>query len=260
MVSVTRARLVVSALGLGIVLSSCGSLQESAPDHFDYTLPKLFYDEHDALIVQKMQDLTWWPAGDRPGRLVPDMVCAGSAALATDCCAASALPEAEDCTKVPLACDLQTNRCALLSDLTWPLPPPAQPPKPINLVADIPSFRTIQGRIVASTTLTSLATAVYYTGARPPVRTASLYIGPQSMTSPSSQGAAYLASVSLDPGTTTIVPGPAGQQAFSSFASDYQVPFRILLTAQLVILHSDTPIPSDTSVSFVVTGQARAWY
>jgi hypothetical protein len=231
----TFVRVMASVFCLGQCVAGCGRLGEETPDHLDFALPKSL----SFTVRSNQQPLP--PTG------IPNVVCAGPEALIADCCSPPAPAPSVDCQIYPLGCDPVDNFCAMIFDVEQSVD--------VRLM-DVQEIAAVQGRIFSSVSLISLTTEIS-DAYELPIRSASLFVAPVDASGTASPGALFLASVSLKPGENPIVLDAAGQQAFSSFATDYETPFSIVLSAQLVI-KGDT-FPSG-SVGVTVTGQAEALY
>jgi hypothetical protein len=228
--------LVVSCLGQ--VLAGCGAWEENTPDHLDFALPTFNFT-----VSSSSQQWRMAPPGG-----IPNKVCAGPLALATDCCSSPLASPPIDCQQYPVACNPDDNYCALIFDM--------EDSRDVDLIAEVPDIAAAQGRVFSCVSLLSLTTTVTDIGELP-IRSASLYIGPEDSGSSSSPGTALLSPISLMAGPNVVVPEADAQQAFSNFARNYQAPFSLLLSAYLVITGSASPTGAG---NFTVTGKARAYY
>lgn len=227
-----RAILVVSCLGQ--IVAGCDG--ENTPDHLDFSLPTFKFTVSSA----SQQWRTAPPSG------IPNKICAGPEAIATDCCSLPLASPPIDCQQYPVACNLDDNYCALVFDV--------EDSVDVDLATDVTEIAAVQGRVFASVSLLSLSTRV--TGELP-IRSANLYIGPQGCGSASNPAAVLLSPLSLTTGTDVFEPDAAAQQAFSGLAKSYQARFSLVLSAHLVITGATSPTGT---VNFEVTGKARADY
>jgi hypothetical protein len=221
-------------LCLGQLSAGCSSWDEDTPDHLDFALPTITW-------AISTDDPQWRKA---PGSDVaaPGFVCSGPEALATDCCAPPF-----DCQKYPFACDPVTNFCALTFDVDIT--------RTVEL-ARVPAIAAVRGRVFARVALVDLGTSVLQSGDLP-VRSANLFIGPQDLATPSDPSATLLAEVKLVPDQQTVSPDAPALQAFSSFASEYQNPFSLLLSLHVVADNRTNPVGE---FHLAVSGHARAYY
>jgi hypothetical protein len=178
---------------------------------------------------------------------IADMVCAGPAALGTDCCAPPDPSLNADCQTFPIACDPESSRCATIFDV-----PSIQS---VDLMTT--ALAGVQGRVLSFVELVSLSTT--YASAVPalPIRAASLYVGPLSMVSPASPGATYVGQVSLQSSPDSVQLGVDAEQAFSAFATDYPSAFQFLLSVHVQVPAGSVPTGKET---FPVSGRATAYY
>jgi hypothetical protein len=223
---------------LGQVLGGCGALTEDTPDHADFALPTFRFT-----VSSESQQWRHPPPVE-----IPNGVCAGPLAIATDCCSPPLALQAIDCQQYPLACNPADNTCALIFDMVDSVD--------VDLASQVPAIAAVQGRIFSSVSLLGLTTKVTDL-AELPILSAALYVAPADSGSPASPGANLLAPVSLAAAPNVIVPDEAAQRAFATFAANYQTPFSLLLSAHLVIAGDAVPTGS---VNFDVSGQARGFY
>jgi hypothetical protein len=220
---------------LGQLLAGCG---QNTSDRLDFALPTLDFEFS--------SESTQWRQA--PPTAVPNMVCAGPQALATDCCSPPAILSAVDCQQYPIACDPLSNFCALTFDM--------EVTKKVDLVADGTEVGAVDGRVFTRVSLLTLSTSVGDTDDLP-IRGANLYIGPGDAGSSSSPAATLLAPVSLTLGTTLVAPSAEAQQAFSGLARDYRTPFSLWLAGHFVISNGSAPAGT---VTFSVKARAEAVY
>ena len=231
----TCARTMVFVVCLGQIVAGCG---QNTPDRLIFALPTLNFEFS--------SESTQWRQA--PPTAVPNMVCAGPQALATDCCSPPATLPTVDCQQYPVACDPLSNFCALTFDM--------EVVTKVDLVADVAEVAAVDGRVFTRVSLVSLSTSVSDLDDLP-IRGANLYIGPGNAGGASSQAATLLAPVSLTLGTTLVTLSAEAQQAFSDFAQDYRTPFSLWLDAHFVIPNGSTPVGTDT---FRVNARAEAVY
>lgn len=220
---------------LGQLLAGCG---QNTPDRLDFALPTLNFEFS--------SESTQWRQA--PPAAVPNMVCSGPQALATDCCSPPATLPAADCQQYPIACDPLSNFCALTFDM--------EVTKKVDLVAGVDEVGAVDGRVFTRVSLLTLSTSVGDTDDLP-IRGANLYIGPGDAGSSSSPAATLLAPVSLTLGTTLVAPSAEAQQAFSGLARDYRTPFSLWLAGHFVIPNGSAPAGT---VTFSVKARAEAVY
>jgi hypothetical protein len=216
---------------LGQLLAGCG---QNTSDRLDFALPSLNFEFS--------SESTQWRQA--PPTAVPNMVCAGPQALATDCCS----PPTADCQQYPVACDPLSNFCALTFDM--------EVTTKVDLVKDGTEVGDADGRVFTRVSLLTLSTSVGDTDDLP-IRGANLYIGPGDAGSSSSPAATLLAPVSLTLGTTLVAPSAEAQQAFSGLARDYRTPFSLWLAGHFVIPNGSSPAGT---VTFSVKARAEAVY
>jgi hypothetical protein len=236
----TLVRAMASVLCLSQCLIGCGSLGENTPDRLDFDLPLLTPTFGVSSNNQR------WPRMPPGG--IPDLVCAGPEALTTNCCSPPAPIQAIDCQIYPLSCDSSDNTCAMVFDLEQSVD--------VDL-AKVREVAAVAGRVFSSVSLVSLTTVVTDAKELSILRAASLCVAPEDATSSSAPGAASLAPVDLAPGTKVVVPDALAQAAFSGFATNYETPFSILLSAHLVIKSNST---TTGAVGFTVAARAEARY
>ena len=236
MSSSTCGRTLVFVACLGQVCVGCA---ENTPDHLDFALRTARFEVSSGNAQWRQV-----PAGT----LVPNVVCAGPQALITDCCSPPPPAVPIDCQQVPLACDPADNFCALTFDMEQELD--------VNLIADVAAVAAVDGRVFSNVSLLWLGVTV--TGLdQLPLRNANLYIGSAGMGSSSNPAAKLLAPVDLVPGQSMLALDAAAQQAFSSFARDYRMPFALLLSVHVVVRNGTTPTGK---VTIAVDGRAEALY
>ena len=237
----TSVRAMASVFCLGQCLTGCGSLGENTPDRLDFDLPL-----PTPTFAVSSNSALWRQA---PPVGIPDLVCAGPEALTTDCCSPPAPAKSIDCQIYPMRCDPSDNYCAMVYDLEQSID--------VDLTT-VPEIAAVQGRIFSSVSVVSLTTVVTDLNELPVLQSASLYVAPEDAGSSSAPGASFLAPVELAPGENVVVPDALAQAAFSSFATNYETRFSILLSAHLVIKNNNSV--STGSVGFSVTGHAEARY
>jgi hypothetical protein len=237
----TFVRAMASVLCLSQCLIGCGSLGENTPDRLDFDLPLLT-----PTFAVPSANQRWPPM---PPGGIPDLVCAGPEALTTNCCSPPAPAQAIDCQIYPLSCDSSDNTCAMVFDF--------EQSADVDLTK-VREVAAVAGRIFSSVSLVSLTTVVTDKNELPVLRTASLFVAPEDATSSTTPGAAYLAPVDLlAPGAQVVVPDALAQAAFSGYATNYETPFSILLSAHMVLKHNSA---TTGAVGFTVAARSEARY
>jgi hypothetical protein len=232
----TCARTMGFVVGLGQVVAACG---QNTPDRLGFALPT-------SSFVISSKNSAWRQVPDTV--LIPNMVCGGPQALATDCCAPPFPIPSIDCEQYPVACDPTSNFCALTFDV--------EVGTKVDLVAQVPEVGAVDGRVFTSVSLLSLSTSASNLGALP-IRSANLYIAPGDVGGSSNPAAVLLSRVELTEGATPATPTPEGRQAFAALARDYRAPFSLWLSAHLVVPNGSTP---SGTVTFTAHAQAEAVY
>jgi hypothetical protein len=232
----TCARTMGFVVGLGQVVAACG---QNTPDRLSFALPT-------SSFVLSSDSPAWRQVPDTVS--IPNMVCGGPQALATDCCAPPNPIPSIDCEQYPVACDPTTNFCALTFDM--------EVGTEVDLVARVAEVGAVEGRIFASVSLLSLSTSASNVPALP-IRSANLYIAPGDVSGSSNPAAVLLSRVELTAGSTPATPTPEGRQAFAALARDYRAPFSLWLSAHLVVPNGSTP---SGTVTFTVDAHAEARY
>jgi hypothetical protein len=220
----------------GLSVAACG---QNTPDRLPFALPT------SSLEISSRN--AQWRAAPATG-VIPNMVCGGPQALATDCCSPPAPLPTVDCEQYPLACDPASNFCALSFDV--------QVGTKVDLVAQVAEVGAVDGRVFTSVSLLSLSTSTSNLPALP-IRSASLYIAPGDASGVSDPATVFVAEVSLGPGPSPVDPSPEARQAFSGFSRDYRAPFSLWLSVHVVVPNGSTPAGT---VSFEVKGRAEAVY
>ena len=174
-------------------------------------------------------DSRWWPC---PSLGVPDVVCSGAAALVSDCCQPPAPMLAVDCQEYPLSCDPADGYCALAFDYDDAVE--------IDLGRDVPALKDRPRSVLAQATLAIIDTTVTPVGSLP-LRTASLYAAPQGTTSARASGATFLADVPLGKETGHVDLAAQAQVGLSSFLTDFNTPFVLILSTHVVVKSGAAP-------------------
>lgn len=168
---------------------------------------------------------------------LPPLPCGAGQPIA-DCCAPPV-----DCTRAPLVCE--ADRCALKFNY--------EQAKPINL-ANVMELKQIDGKIISQVLLKEIQLDVnnQMNVTTPPVN---IFVAPAKVTSPSAGGAQKIGVIPMQvPGTQGRITVPldaAAQQAFSSFARDFQTPFNIIMSTTVVT--TGNPFPAG-HIDFTVGG------
>jgi hypothetical protein len=229
-----RLLLLFGVACLGQLVAGCSSVNEDTPDHLDFALPTTTWTVS--------PDDPRWHASPAPGTM-PSFVCAGPEALATDCCA-----EPWDCQRYPLTCNPATNFCALTFAV--------QVGQTVDLGAEIAAVTEIQSGVFSKVTLLSLTATVEMSSGLP-IRSAGLFIGPAGLADSSDPAAMLLVPIGLAPEPQPVTPAPAARDAFSSLARNYQRPFCLLLSTQVVI---PDRVQAEGALHVTLEGQLRAYY
>lgn len=232
-----RAMVVVMGLvGLPQLMAGCSPWDENTPDHVDFDLANVTW-------TVTPDDAQW---RELPGSdvKVPNFVCAGPVAIASDCCAGD-----YDCQRYPMACDPRSNFCALTFDV--------QMVRSVVLSVSVPEVAAVRDRVFADVQWLSLTTTATLSQELP-VRSATLFVGPADLVDAADASATTVADVDLDsPRAETVVPAPAAQQAFSALARAPQTPFSFLLSSHVVVPAGTNP---QGSLFVTLAGRFRAWY
>jgi hypothetical protein len=206
-------------------------LDQDTPDHLDFALPSVEW----TISSNDPQ----WRSPPPPGVTMPSFVCAGPAALSTDCCAPT-----YDCQRYPLACDPIGKSCALTFDLDQ-----------VAAVDLVDQVAAVRGRVFARVEILSLTSSVSRSRELP-IRSASLYVGPAELATRADPDSTFFAPLELV-ADSTLTPDLAAREAFSAYARDYERPFSLLLSAHVVVSSSVVP---DGTVQVSLNGRARAYY
>lgn len=178
-------------------------------------------------------DSRWWPC---PSLGVPDVVCSGPAALVSDCCHPLT---AVDCLEYPLSCDQEDNgRCALVFDYDDAVE--------IDLGRDVPALKGRPRRMLAQATLATIDTTVTTGVGTLPLRAASLYVAPAGTASARAAGATFLADVPLGKGEAQVDLAAQAQVGLSSFLTDFNTPFVLILSTHVVVKSGAPPSGVET--------------
>ena len=180
-------------------------------------------------------DPRWWPS---PPYGVPDVVCSGPAALVSDCCQPPPPMAAVDCQAYPLSCD-GSGMCALVFDYDDAVE--------IHLARDVPALKQQRDRVLTQATLATIDTTVEVADAGTlPLRTASLWVAPQGVTSTRVAGAVFLAGIPLTSGKSRVDLVADARDALSAFLVDFNTPFVLILSGHVVVESELVPKTAET--------------
>jgi|tagenome__1003787_1003787.scaffolds.fasta_scaffold20822138_1 hypothetical protein len=180
---------------------------------------------------------------------VPAVSC-GAGGLVMDCCTPPPPLPAIDCARSPLACD--AGNCAL--EFTY------DQVQGVNLAKEVPSLASSKGQIFSQVLLKTIDVTIDTNSMNVSLPPVNVYLAPASVTSSTSPMAKKVATLSMKtPGYTgaeTVPLDEAAQQLFSMYARDYQTPFNIIISTQ-VVLKAGSPIPKG-KLDFRVGGRVEA--
>lgn len=179
-----------------------------------------------------------------PGTLVPTVSCTDT----TLCCAAATAAQIP-CSNV--ACEGSPMACTLHAVIETQ-------PQTVNLKMEVPSLSSINSQTLSNVTVSQIKydiTANTLNVDLPPVE---LFLAPGDATTASDSRAQRFGTVPMTPrGSTpkgaTVTLDPVGQQAFSTYVSNFNTPF-VFLARTTVVVTGGNPVPSGR-VDITVVGQ-----
>lgn len=232
-----RARRISLCVAL-ILFSGCGLINAlDKLKNITFMLPKRMYSV-------STDDPTWKapPAGG-----IPAVPC-GPGGLVADCCM-PAPGTMLDCVRSPLVC--AENKCALKFLF--------EQVKLVDLAMEVPSLAQFKGQIFSQVLLKEINLELdnQMNVATPPV---GLYVAPMNVMTAADPNAKKLATLPSKPagfkGPVTVPLDDAAQQAFSAFAKDFQTPFNIILSTDILVKSGD-PVPMG-KIDLTVSGTVQA--
>lgn len=219
---------------VGQLVTGCG---QDTPDRVTFELPS-------DLGFRISTDDSEWRSGPVT---VPNMVCAGPHALSTNCCSPPAPMAAVDCQQYPLACDPDSNFCALTFDVTSAAR--------VDLLPAV-ELAAADGRVWSRVSLRSLSISAQGL-ALLPIRSALLFVGPLAADGVGGPSVLPLAPVPLVEGESEVLVDRSGEEAFAYFARDYRTPFALWLSAHFAVSSGGI---SPAAVDFTVAGRVEVEY
>jgi hypothetical protein len=184
-----------------------------------------------------------------PDTGIPAISC-GAGGIVADCCNPPAPFPTIPCAQYPLACD--GGVCSLKFAY--------EQVQAVDLAKDVPSLSSSKGQIFSSMTLTTIDIVVDENTMNVTLPPVDIYLAPASAMTASNSGAKKIGSMSSKPagftGPDTIKLDDAAQKLFSMFANDFQTPFNIIISTN-VVYRSGGPVPKG-KISFSVGGKVAA--
>jgi hypothetical protein len=230
----------VSVVGALALCSACGLINEL--ENFkgiNFQLPERKYSV-------STDDPRWRPP---PIDGVPAITC-GDGGIVMDCCAPPAPLPAIDCTRSPLSC--QAGTCAL--SFTY------DQVQVIDLAREVPSLANSKGQVFSQVLLKTIDIGIDSNTMNVTLPPVNIYLAPASVMTASNPMAKKVATVSMKtPGFTGMESIPlddAAQQLFSGYARDFQTPFNIIISTD-VVLKAGSVIPKG-QLDFRVGGKVEA--
>jgi hypothetical protein len=191
-------------------------------------------------------DPSWHPP---PLDGVPPVTC-GAGGIVMDCCNPPAPLAAIDCVRSPLACVEGT--CAL--KFTY------DQVQMVDLAREVPALASSKGQVFSQMLLKTIDIAIDANTMNVTLPPVSIYLAPSTVRSATDPMARRVAMMSMKtPGFTGMESIPldeASQQLFSMYARDFQTPFNILVSTDIV-LGSGTVVPQG-QLDFRVGGSVEA--
>ena len=193
-------------------------------------------------------DSRWWQP---PPTGVPQVVCRGPAALVADCCQLSPIIDpVVDCQEYPLSCD-DHDRCALAFDY--------DDTNEIDL-RNVPALQDERHWVLAQATIDPLEIRVSKAdaGIDPlPLRAVGLYVAPRGVVSAHAAGAMFLASIPWQSDDSQVTLAAEAQVALSTYLTDFNTPFDLILSGQVV--EESGPVPTG-ELTIKLKGRVQASY
>jgi len=224
--------------GLACVLATCTGLgcrqsDEVGGGEVEFNLPTAIFS-----VTSDPNDSRWLRV---PPQGIPNQICRGNAALTDNCCHPVGFEEPIDCQQFPLSCDA-AGWCALVFAYN--------DTADIDLGAHVPVLRERRDWVLARAELPVLKIQVteQRRSDRPalPIESAQLYVAPQGVLSPRDPASRILASIPLVP-SSTVALDPDARSALSTFLTDFNTPFTLILVAHVAI---ESPHTSQDDVTW----------
>jgi hypothetical protein len=223
-----------------LLLSGCGLINEL--DNFkgiNFQLPERKY-------TVSTEDPSWHAP---PSGGVPAITC-GAGGMVMDCCNPGAPVPPIDCTSSPLFCE--AGACALKFNYDQV--------QMVDLAMEVPSLANSKGQIFSEVLLKTIDVAIDTNTMNVPLPPVKIYLAPASVTTGANPEAKRVATLSMRaPGFVGMESVPldaAAQQLFSMYARDYQTPFNIIISTE-VVLKSGSVTPAGR-LDFRVGGKVEA--
>jgi len=209
---------------------------------------ELSFDLPDARFKIDTGNSRWWP---NPPRGVPQVICRGPAALVADCCQPSAVIDPPvDCQEYPLSCD-DNSMCALAFDY--------DDVAEIDLGTGVLALHDQRRWVFAQATVDQIKIAVSRTDTKAaplPLFAVSLYVAPYGVVSARTSGAMFLADIPWKMDTSLVDLDPSARLALSTFLTDFNTPFNLILSSRVVV--ESGPAPTGTMTIDVYGGRVYA--
>ncbi len=234
-----KIKLVV-AHALLLAGAGCGLLDLASFHGVTFQLPSKSYSV-------STTDPRW--KGAPPGG-IPPLSCGPTGAI-PDCCKPGG-GITIDCLKYPLKCDTG-GFCAI--SFSYEIA------QVIDLAKEVPDLGQVKGSLLTKVLLKTISITIdnSLNMATPPV---DLYVAPKAVTSGTDPKASKIGTIPSKPagfkGTETITVQTAAQEAFSTYAKDFQTPFNIL-AATSVLVKSGSPTPMG-KLDLTMTGTVEAQF
>jgi hypothetical protein len=203
-----------------LALSGCGLINELENwKGVNFQLPERKYSV-------STDDPNWHPP---PIDGVPAITC-GAGGIVMDCCIPPSPLPAIDCTRSPLSCDAN-GTCALT--FTY------DQVQLIDLAREVPSLASSKGTIFSQVLLKSIDVGIDTNTMNVTLPPVNIFLAPSTVSSAGNPAAKKVATVSMKTpgytGTESVPLDDAAQQLFSMYARDFQTPFNIIISTDVVI-------------------------
>jgi hypothetical protein len=235
----TKARLVPAMV---LLVTGCGLVNELQNfKGINFQLPVRKYSV-------STEDPQWHSPPDTFVSIPP--ISCGPTGVVSDCCNPPYPLPKFDCTTVPLACD--GGVCSLKFAY--------EQVQAVDLAKEVPSLSSSKGQIFSEMTLKTIDLTIEENTLNVSLPPVDIYLAPASIMTASNPAAKKIGTMSSKPagftGPDTIVLDDASQKLFSMFANDFQTPFNIIISTN-VVYRSGGPVPKG-KIAFAVGGKVAA--
>lgn len=229
------------AMLAGVVGAGCGLLDLQSFNGFSFDLPEKTYNIDTS-------DPKW---STPPANAFPTVAC-GPGGVTPDCCTLPAPVSSQfsvDCKMYPMVCE--GSKCAY--KFTYEVG------SVVDLKKEVPQLTSSNSAVLNNITLTSIKLNLMngLNLAMPPVE---VFVAPMDAVTVTDPRARKLATLPGHEagysGTESVKVDTAGQAAFTAFARNYAVPFKLLARAQIT-LQAGQPAPMGKAVA-KIGGQVQA--